>query len=123
MKAAMVALALNGCLSLTWPAGAVRPDAGIVDAGDPCASIPLEMAVCGDCHEEARTIDGWSSHPSGSSPASHTWGREAFWELFTQSDSATIPEHAAPYEWAEQCFCTRSDDEPHRCLTLTGEWE
>jgi hypothetical protein len=106
-----------------------QPDAGPTrppDAAEPvalCDTVPAELAGCASCHDEYGSIDGFRARPNGSCLESDTNGRQAFYVLFTQSHAITVPEHTAPYEWAESCFCVRDPDSPHECHTLAGEFE
>lgn len=106
---------------LTW-----RP-VGASDASPPtslCDTIPVEMVSCAGCHVEAETIAGFNSRPAGSRLSSQTWGRSAFFVLFTRSNVAAVPSHSAPYQWAETCFCQggSSRNAERRCSTLSGEF-
>lgn len=96
-------------------------DGGESDAGDPCVDPRIAYPTCASCHEEAETPAGWYS---GGDPCveGDTWGRWAFFVLFDGSRTATVPEHRAPYDTAESCFCV-VDEENRRCLTLAGAYE
>jgi len=93
-----------------------------------CNEVPPELSGCSSCHAELASIAGWYEQPIGSRYSclpSDMNGRQAFYVLFTQSNSLSVPEHAAPYEWAQECFCRdgSSSNPERRCYTLAGEFE
>ncbi|HHH29059.1 MAG TPA: hypothetical protein ENK57_12045 [Polyangiaceae bacterium] len=125
MKTALLMLLVGiscGTEPVPGPAGETDSGRAVSDAGDPCGVIPTEYRSCSRCHSEATTIEGWYSTPAGSHLESDTWGRSAFFVLFTQSNSATITEHRTSYGWPERCFCQRLAAEPWQCSTLDGEF-
>ncbi len=92
------------------------------DAGSLCANPSLAYPSCAGCHEEAATAAGWYEETHPECLPGDSWGRSAFFILFTQGGSADIPEHAESYELAEECFCTQDPAHPGQCRTLTGDW-
>lgn len=89
---------------------------------DMCDGVPTAMQVCAECHAEAESIDAFRMTPEGSCLSTNTWGREAFFVLFTQAMSDEIPAHATPRAWAEQCFCFDGAGTP-QCRTLDDRFE
>lgn len=131
-----LAMLLNGCAA-PEPITVELEDAGHLEPLGPapveCLTLPPEMQGCGSCHVDRRDVAGWYLRPTTfpaqtffSSPglSSDTWGRWAFFVLFTQSNSATVPMHREPYGWAERCFCLNGDigTTEQRCRTHAGEF-
>lgn len=127
---------LVGCAPTPGPIDFELDDAGALELRGPapaeCLELPVEMQACGSCHVDRRDVAGWYERPSGGGgtfvtpPAlsTDTWGRWAFFVLFTQSNAITVDEHRAPYGWAEQCFCQHGDIRltEGRCRTHAGEF-